>query len=147
MRLIVVFLIDLYPYVRTTRRQMYVDPAYQKYDAAKKHIRAATVDAMNRQSVEQFAKEPLRLALFVNVPQALHKRDLSNILKGVEDGMQHTIFSNDAWIDQVVVARALVTDREQRAVAVIQPVSDGPASFFDWLADVEKVAKWEEIAI
>jgi Holliday junction resolvase RusA-like endonuclease len=142
-RLIVLFKIDLYPYVRTTRRQMFKDPAYQKYHNAKQQIRAATVDAMNRGGIEKMPKEPLRLALFVNVPKALHRRDLSNILKGVEDGAQHAAYDNDAWIDEIAACRRQVEDEEARAIMIVQPVSDGPYMFSDWVDEaIDTALDW-----
>lgn len=142
-RLIVLFKIDLYPYVRTTRRQMFKDPAYQKYSNAKQQIRAATVDAMNRGGIEKMPKEPLRLALFVNVPKALHRRDLSNILKGVEDGAQHAAYDNDAWIDEIAACRRQVEDEEARAIMIVQPVSNGPYMFSDWVDEaIDTALDW-----
>lgn len=146
-RLIVVFKTDLYPYVRTTKRQMYVDPAYQKYHAAKQQIRAATADAMYFDEIAKLPKVPLRLALFVNVPGAMHRRDISNILKGVEDGAQHAAYDNDAWIDQVAAVRVQVENREQKAIMIVQPVEEGPASFSTWLAEMEQVAREEGVVV
>ena len=130
---VVLFKTDLYPAVRTTQRQKFRDPAYAKYHAAKQQIAFAARLAMDDQGVEAFEREPLRLALFVNMPGGMHRRDLSNVLKGVEDGLQHIIYANDAWMDQIFTTRAQVPDREQRAVAVIQPISEGPVSFLHWL--------------
>jgi Holliday junction resolvase RusA-like endonuclease len=142
-KLVVPLRIDLFPYVRTTQRQKWVDPAYQKYSNAKQQIRAATVDAMNRQGIEQFAREPLRLALFINVPKAMHRRDLSNILKGVEDGAQHAAYKNDAWIDQIVTTRYQVEGKEARAVMIVQPVSDGPYMFSNWVDEaIDTALDW-----
>lgn len=146
-RLVVLFLVDLFPAVRTTQRQKWVDPAYQKYSNAKQQIRAATVDAMNRQGIEQFDREPLRLALFINVPKAMHRRDLSNILKGVEDSAQHVAFPNDAWVDVLTAARVQVKNTPRRAVAIIQPVSEGPTRFLDWLAEAEEAAREQGVVV
>ena len=139
-RLIIPFRVDLYPYVRTTQKQMFKDPNYHKYDNAKKQIRAATVDALSRAGLDMMPKVPLRMALFVNVPGRLHGRDLSNVLKGVEDGAQHAAYDNDAWIDQIVASRHLVEDREQYVLMIVQPISEGPARFSKWHVEVEDLA-------
>lgn len=139
-RLVILFKVDLYPYVRTTQKQMFKDPDYQKYDNAKRQIRASAVDAMGRAGIDKMPKEPLRFALFVNVPARLHGRDLSNVLKGVEDGAQHAAYDNDAWIDHIVASRYLVRGKEQRAIMVVQPASEGPARFSHWHVEVEDLA-------
>lgn len=138
--LVVIFKTDLYPYVRTTQRQKFVDRAYQMYRASQDQIAAAVVDAMSRQGIGKFGREPLRLALLVNVPGNMHQRDLSNVLKGVEDGAQGHAYDNDGWIDQVYTRRYLADDRAPRALLALQPISDGPGSFRDWIKEVEILA-------
>ena len=139
--LFVIFKIDLYPYVRTTQKQKFVDQAYQKYRTSQMQIRAATVDAMVRQGIQKFGREPLRMALIVNVPEGMHRRDLSNILKGVEDGAQGVAYDNDAWIDESYSRRYQVEGREPRALMAIQPISESPVLFHAWVKAVEEHAR------
>jgi len=88
---------------------------------------------------QMYPRVPLRLALFLCVPQSVgHKRDISNVLKGVEDGIQHVVYENDSWIDQVVVTRTI--GKEHRAVAVLEPVQDGPPDFATWIVQAQGAA-------
>ena len=135
-RLVVVFDIDIKSYVRTTGKQMWVDPNYKAYAAAKAAMRDVARGVMLEAGICKMpAQAPLRLALFISVPSSVgHKRDLSNILKGVEDAIQHQVYDNDAWIDEIVTTR--VVGKDHLAVVIIEPIKEGPRRFADWVAEV-----------
>jgi Holliday junction resolvase RusA-like endonuclease len=50
---------------------------------------------------------PLSIRLFVWQPSGLHKCDLSNVLKAVEDAAQGIVFRNDCWVDKIETGRYL----------------------------------------
>lgn len=97
---------DIYPFTHTTRRQKYADPRYARYHAAKTDIGLQVTQQMAAAGWTKFPRVPLRLAIILNVSGGLHKRDLSNQLKTVEDAIQHIVLDNDAWIDEQYTYRA-----------------------------------------
>lgn len=99
---------DIYPYTRTTMRQKFVDEAYAKYTASQCAIRQIVREMMADNDLSPMPDgTPLRLGIIFTVKRRLHKRDLSNMVKAVEDALQGVLFGNDAWIDAIYAERAI----------------------------------------
>jgi len=113
------------PYTRMTRRGKYVSERAQAYLASQEAFGWALREAMQAAGVEAMPeKTPLGLLVAVQEDRGgLHDRDLSNVLKAVEDASQGILLKDDRWIDLVLAVRWLgPTD----AVAVGAFPLDGP---------------------
>lgn len=96
---------DIYPCVRTTQRQKFMDPRWSQYAASQADIRQQVSLQMAAMGRDLFEREALGLGVFVWTTKALHKRDLSNIFKAAEDALQRVVYPNDAWIDCLLSRR------------------------------------------
>ena len=113
---------DIVPYVRTTHRQKFADPRAQNYYASQQDIRRQAKEQMAMRGYTMLPNIPLRMGVVINTSHALHKRDLSNILKAIEDGLQHAVYNNDAWIDEIWCRR--VRTPNDLTVVIIEELPD-----------------------
>lgn len=145
MRIIIISRRDIYPYVRTTVKKKYVDRYYALYDHSKKHLAADAIEQMQAEGPVQLpaflSGQPLRLAIVMQVDSGLHKRDQSNQLKAIEDGLQGTVLANDAWVDQTYVERRL--GAENICVIMFEPMTD--LDELDWITEVKELARQEGV--
>jgi len=131
----------IYPYTRTTQRQMFMDKRYQKYHYCKQDIAWQVTQIMRTMGWTMLPKStPLRMALIINTQRGLHKVDRSNQEKAVEDAVQRITFQNDAWIDQTLFHRALTPDRPDQALLVLE-VYDPAKSLPEWAAEIWAMAE------
>jgi Holliday junction resolvase RusA-like endonuclease len=98
----------IYPFVHTTRKQKWVDPRYtEKYVPSQDNIRWQLKQQMATRRWDILDSQPFRMTVMFMVSKALHRTDLSNLTKAIEDAMQGIVFPNDAWIDVSFQARGL----------------------------------------
>lgn len=139
-RLVILVRGEVVPYTTTTRDSRWRE-RYRRYGRFKGRVKSAVVEQMYHAGIKMSEQEPLRLAVVCNKRSGLHQMDMTNILKGTEDGAQHKAYANDGWVDQEAAMRALAPDLEDDAILlIIQPIDEGPERFSDWLAEVEKTA-------
>lgn len=115
---------DIYPYTRTTGRQKFVDLAYKMYQASQNAIRVQAMAQMSATNTRKLPPStPLRLGIVLVTKSGLHKRDLSNQFKAIEDALQGVVFGNDAWVDVALAERFL--GPENRCLVFIDPIPPG----------------------
>lgn len=132
---------DIYPYVRTTVRQKFVDKYYKLYAASTDAIRFKVAEYMRQMRYDPYPLgTPLRMGIVLMVRKGLHKRDLSNQVKAIEDALQGYAFANDAWFDQGYEERFL--GGEDRCVVIIEPAPDewGIVERAQWVQDVLNIS-------
>lgn len=143
---------DVYPHVRTTQRQKWVDKRFATYMASQNSIRTQVRNQMVANDWVMFPKRtPLILAIYLNVPgKHMHIRDTSNVLKAVEDAMQKTVYSNDAWIDCSFIMRIKQQRLEDLVMVAIDRLDsldmDSVNPVLGWLKSIEQECHHRGIA-
>lgn len=139
---------EIQPYTTTTHRAKWAGrPEYERYKAYKQKVVLACQRAMALSGWDMIEKGiPLRLAVIYNAGQeqgrsTFHVRDMTNILKGTEDGAQGVLYGNDSWVDQEMGFRVLTQEKEDRLLLVVEPVEEGEPTFYSWLYEVYWMAK------
>jgi len=144
-RMVFLFTRSVVPYTTTTYKGKYVPgTAYQDYAFFKRMVAGDIQADMAANGWERSEGVPLRLAVVYNrgvTSVGLHKRDMTNILKGTEDAAQKHAYRNDAWVDQEIAMRANSENLEDLLLLVVQPIREGPPAFSDWVKEVEQIAK------
>ncbi len=112
---------DIVPYVRMTRRGKFVLERPMRYMASQDAIRYQCIERMREQGWEML---PSQTRLFVKITvfparKVHHKQDLDNILKAILDAMQGVVFSNDLWVDQINISRAVIMSVEDEPFATV----------------------------
>lgn len=93
------------PAVRMTHRGKWTSPRAQEYLASQEALRYQLKQQMRDNGWKMLpAKTPLAVELSVGT-DTLHKADLDNILKAVQDSANKIVFADDCWIDRVKVWR------------------------------------------
>lgn len=145
--MLMVFLVKgrVQPWTTTTYKGKFAEGTkYKVYQAFRDRVTVAVNETMQLEGWTMSDGVPLRIAVVYNAGDespGLHQRDLTNITKGTEDGAQHKAYRNDAWVDQEAAMRAKVDREEDRLLLFVQPISEGPERFSDWLLLVEVAAQ------
>ncbi len=90
------------PYVRMTQKSKYKDPQALQYQTSQEAIGWSLKSQMTHNSYDTLPKKtPLMLAVWFSFPPKsnLHKADLGNLIKAVEDAAQGIVYPNDSWVD------------------------------------------------
>lgn len=131
---------DLYPYTRTTFKKKFVDRYYQLYRASTADLRQQAHRIIVDQGWNMFPLgTPLRLGVILQVAKGLHKRDLSNQTKAIEDGLQSVALANDCWIDQSYGYRCL--GDTDLCLVFIERLELAPPDDPEWITELHKVAQ------
>lgn len=91
------------PYVRMTRRSMYVDDQAQEYLASKTALQTQLRAWMSLHEYEPLGREPLRVEILFG--WANHRQDLDNLAKAVLDACNGIVWDDDRWVDDLQVRR------------------------------------------
>ena len=92
------------PYVRMTRRGMWVDPQAQQYLASKDALARAMKSQMQAHGWDMLPEET-PLLVNITISPAKHNRDLDNEVKALLDAAQGIVFKNDCWVDAITAVR------------------------------------------
>ena len=92
------------PYVRMTRRGMWVKPQAREYLAS----REALQWQLRRELIDRPmlpGQTPLSVQLVITHGHGFHNRDLDNEVKAVLDAMNSIVYPDDRWIDDLQAVR------------------------------------------
>lgn len=144
-RMVFLFAREVRPYTTTTYKGKFVaGTAYQDYSIFKQRVAGDVSADMAANGWERSEGQPLRIAVIYNrgvTSVGLHRRDLTNILKGTEDAAQKVAYKNDAWTDQEIAMRANSEQVGDLLLLVVQPIIEGPKRFSKWVHQVEEIAE------
>ena len=95
------------PYTRMTRRGKFVVPKARRYLDSQ---RAMGLILRNQMHVKGYTTiqrgTPLWVSMnFVSIGKPDHRKDLSNLLKAVEDAMNNVVWDDDRWVDVIDAVR------------------------------------------
>lgn len=95
------------PYVRMTRKGMWVSEQAQEYLASKGRLAAHIKEQMNLQDKESMPrKTPLKIVIRLYAPtDPGHKCDFDNQVKAILDACNGNAFPDDRWVDQIDARR------------------------------------------
>lgn len=93
---------SVYPYVRMTRRGMYVNPRAMAYRAWQEGFRIALRMAYHDEMFP--AQTPLSVSIKIGEP-ILHTHDIDNSVKAVLDACNGIVCPDDRWIDRLETER------------------------------------------
>lgn len=110
------------PYTRTTRTQQWVDERWHRYIQSRDHIRADVREQMALHGWQQYlTREHLSIHITIVTGSPNYNNvDLDNEVKGIVDALQHVIFPNDAWIDELYAIRCLAPKGIAMAIVKIR---------------------------
>lgn len=105
--------IDIKPYVRMTRKGMWVSEQAQEYLASKGTLSSKIKEQMNLQGIDILpAKTPLKISITVYVHTSQgHRADVDNIGKAVLDSCNGIVYPDDRWVDVLDIKRIIGNDR------------------------------------
>jgi crossover junction endodeoxyribonuclease RusA len=89
------------PYVRMTRKGMWINPRAQEYLASRAALQYQFKTQMRG---EMFDRTPLIVTLII-AEAHIHTHDIDNTLKAVMDAAQGIVYKNDCWVDAVIARR------------------------------------------
>jgi crossover junction endodeoxyribonuclease RusA len=95
------------PYTRMTQRGKFVRNDAQLYLTSQAAMQSQFREQMLSRGYEMLDRVPLRLVVGIMVPGALHRCDLSNQIKAIEDALQGIAFGNDCWVDSIDASRGM----------------------------------------
>ena len=96
----------VHPYTRMTQRGKWTSARAKAYLASQESISWQIKDQMIQNDWAMLpAQQPLAIKLSFVIPRSLHRCDLSNLAKAVEDAAQGVAFQNDCWIDRLEARR------------------------------------------
>lgn len=94
------------PFVRFTRRGMWVDPEAQEYLASKTSLQVQLHNQMVAQGIAMLpGQTPLRLAIVFYFPAGWHNSDVDNLAKAVADAASKFVYPDDRWLDELYARR------------------------------------------
>lgn len=111
-----------HPYTRTTRKQKWVDARWRTYLASRDKIREQVEDQMRLKRYTAYeTREHLSVHITIFTGRLNYNNvDLDNIAKGIIDALQHLVFPNDAWIDELYAIRAMSNPGDELVVVKIR---------------------------
>jgi Holliday junction resolvase RusA-like endonuclease len=98
---------EIKPYVRMTRKGMYVSKQAQEYLASKEGLQLHYQSTMNKQGFTMLPGQvPLWALIRVTVHKSQgHRADLDNIIKAILDAGNGILYPDDRWIDNIEAIR------------------------------------------
>lgn len=103
------------PYVRMTRRGMWVKPEAMEYLDSKAELA--------RQLALQMAplggllgRSPLGVEILFCCADGFHHKDLDNMVKAVLDAANKIVYADDRWIDSIIANRIAASDGCDRTI-------------------------------
>lgn len=122
--------VELIPYVRMTRRSMYVNKYAKRYVEQQNELRDGIGKILAGEGRESFDgmyipdKTPFLLLLQVDTKLRLHRCDLDNLVKSALDLCQGIVYKNDSYCDAIITSRSTIpTDGTPKTTITFQPWS------------------------
>jgi len=90
---------DVVPYTRMTQRGKWVRGDAQRYLDSQEAVAWQYKIQMLENGWEMLERRPIWIKVKFVVRKNLHRRDLTNSMKAIEDSAQGIVFPNDCWVD------------------------------------------------